>query len=171
MGLLSTFSRLIRNVDRIVEDVSPIVGTVAPFVFPGPGGFIISTLAQAATQSAPTRPPVSAIRAGASFVRPTCRPMGVVGRAFSAPFQARNFPIGGSFAGRTVVPGGRIPVGRDIVQPPACPTRFVPTPITPAKAVEIADVAVASAPAVSPVVVPPTIRIPSLSRFGNFNFF
>jgi len=163
MGLAS---RLLRNLDRIVEDVSPIVGAVAPLLIPGPGGFIVSQLAASAAQRAPTRPPASAIRAGAPLVRPTCRPMGVIGRAFSAPFQARNFPTGGAFPGRQLVfTGGRIPVGRDIIAPKDCPSRFVPTPITPVKAIATAEAAVAAIPPVPAVVVPP-FRIPSLSRRG-----
>jgi len=157
MGLLSSVSRLFRNVDRVIEDVSPIVGAAAPFLIPGPGGFILSQLAQAgaAPQRAPTRPSVSAINAGAPLVRPTCRPMGVQGQAFSAPFQARNFPTGGAFPGRTVNPfgGGRVPVGRDIPKGIRCPKPAGPSFPGP-EAVAIAEAEVAAVPPVPSVVVP-----------------
>jgi len=128
MGLFSGFSRLTRNLSRVVGDVAPIVAAVAPIVAPGVGGFLAGALAQQFIE-----PGIVGARPLPVAVDPCQRP------AFSAPFRARFNPSGGSPAGRdlaffnTFQP--RSAVGRQVVSrcPPngscPCPSSAIAAPI------------------------------------------
>ena len=98
MGLLKDFlGRLGTNIGRVVEDVEPVAAAAAPFLVPGLGGLAISQGINLLTRD--STPVQTAARVALQNQR-ACPPRGMLGRGFSAPFQAAFFNGGGALAGR-----------------------------------------------------------------------
>jgi len=129
MGL---FSSIRKNLSRVIRDVAPLGAVVAQVALPGIGGaFLGGAIGSLAAPSAAPRvnAPAAQLRGG-SVIQPRCPRPGILGRAFSAPFQAANFSTGGAVPGRiasTFQPRGFVgravnpPLPRALPAVSACP--------------------------------------------------
>jgi len=157
MGIFSIFNRAATNLNRVLGDVAPLVAAVAPIAVPGFGGFVAGALAQ------------GFIEPGVVGARPVPVPMNPCqAPAFSAPFQASNFPSGGSPSGRELANFNsfqpRSAVGRQVV--PRCPpSGTCPCPTTAAAAPMISDPRIAAAVQMQGL---DPVQQAAVARFTNF---